>query len=351
MHPLVDGRTSGSSLVRALRGERSTVPPVWFMGQAGPSLPEHRAARGGADALDACLDPDLVSELSLQPVRRHRVDAAVLFSAVMVPVKLAGIDVRQVPGRGPVVDDPVRSAADVLRLRPIEPESLAPIAAAVTASVAELANTPLIVCGGAPFTLASYLIEGRPSPNHLRARAMMYADPHSWAALLNWCADVTGAYLRTQVMAGASVAQLMDPAMGVLSRRDYQRRVAPHSRRAFDSLRGLDVPRVHFGLASGDVVDLLPGLGATAVGVDWRTPLDEASTRLGHTVALQGNLDPALLAAPWPTLESHVRDVMNRADVAAAHVMNLGDRVPSGTDPDVLTRIVATVHGEDDVAP
>jgi uroporphyrinogen decarboxylase len=176
---------------------------------------------------------------------------------------------------------------------------------------------------------------------------MMYADPHAWAALLNWCADVTGAFLRAQVEAGASAVQLFDSWIGSLSRRDYQKRVAPHSRRAFDALRGLDVPRVHFGVGSGDVLDLLPGIGAEVVGVDWRLPLDTASERLGGTVPLQGNLDPALLSAPWPTLASHIADVLERGTAAPSHVVNLGHGVPPGTDADVLTRIVAHVHGDD----
>jgi uroporphyrinogen decarboxylase len=344
-HPLVDGRTADSLLVTAYRGTRPATTPVWFMRQAGRSLPEYRAAREGTEMLDACLTPALASEITLQPVRRHGVDAAIFFSDIVVPVKLAGVDVRIVPGRGPVIDEPIRSAADVLRLRPIDPDALAPIREAVALTVAGLGTTPLIGFGGAPFTLASYLVEGGPSKDQLRARAMMYADPHAWAALLNWCADVTGAFIRAQVEAGASAAQLFDSWIGSLSRRDYQKRVAPHSKRVFDSLRGLDVPRVHFGVGGGDVIDLLPGIGANVVGVDWRLPLDEASARLGGGVPLQGNIDPALLAAPWPTLAAHVADVLERGGAAPAHVVNLGHGVPPGTDPDVLTRIVELVHG------
>jgi uroporphyrinogen decarboxylase len=346
-HPLADGRTTGSALIRAYRGHRDAIPPVWFMRQAGRSLPEYRAAREGTEMLDACLTPALASEITLQPVRRHRVDAAIFFSDIVVPVKLAGAGVRIVPGRGPVLDEPIRSASDVLRLRPIDPATLGPITEAVAMTVAELGGTPLIGFGGAPYTLASYLVEGGPSKDQLRARAMMYADPHAWAALLNWCADVTGAFLRAQVEAGASAVQLFDSWIGSLSRRDYQKRVAPHSRRAFDALRGLDVPRVHFGVGSGDVLDLLPGIGAEVVGIDWRLPLDTASERLGGTVPLQGNLDPALLPAPWPTLAAHIADVVDRGKTAPAHVVNLGHGVPPDTDPDVLTRIVAHVHGDD----
>jgi uroporphyrinogen decarboxylase len=342
-HPLRDGRTASSPLIRAYRGDRPERRPVWFMRQAGRSLPEYRELRRGAEMLDACLDPGLASEITLQPVRRHGVDAAIFFSDIVVPVKLAGVAVRIVPGRGPVFDDPIRSASDVLRLPPLDPEALAPIREAVAATVAQLGGTPLIAFGGAPFTLASYLVEGGPSKDQLRARTMMYADPHSWAALLNWCADVTGAFLRAQVDSGASAAQLFDSWVGSLSRRDYQRRVRPHSERALSSLRGLDVPKVHFGLGSAEMLDLMAGI-ADVVGVDWRLPLDEADRRLGGAVPLQGNIDPALLAAPWPTLSAHVRDVLERGALAPAHVVNLGHGVPPDTDPDVLTRVVELVH-------
>jgi len=294
--------------------------------------------------LDACLTPELAAEITLQPVRRHGVDAAILFSDIVVPVLLAGVDVRIVPGRGPVLEQPIRTASDVLRLRPIDPAALAPISEAVRLTVAELGSTPLIAFGGAPFTLASYLVEGGPSKDQLRARSLMYSDPHAWATLLNWCADVTGAFLRAQVEAGASAAQLFDSWIGSLSRRDYQRRVAPHSKRALDALRGLEVPKLHFGVGSGEVLDLLPGLGVDAVGVDWRIPLDEASARLGGGVPLQGNIDPALLAAPWPVLQAHVEDVLDRGLAAPAHIVNLGHGVPPETDPEVLTRIVELVH-------
>ena len=342
-HPLRDGRTTASALIRAYRGDRPETLPVWFMRQAGRSLPEYRELRIGTEMLDACLTPELASEITLQPVRRHGVDAAILFSDIVVPVKLAGVDVRIVPGRGPVFDAPIRSASDVLRLPPLDPDALAPIREAVALTVAQLGSTPLIAFGGAPFTLASYLVEGGPSKDQLRARTMMYADPHSWATLLNWCADVTGAFLRAQVEAGASAAQLFDSWVGSLSRRDYQRRVRPHSERALSALRGLEVPKVHFGVGSAEVLDLMAGI-ADVVGVDWRLPLDEADRRLGGGVPLQGNIDPALLAAPWPILEAHVRDVVERGSSAPAHVVNLGHGVPPETDPDVLTRIVDLVH-------
>ena len=343
-HPLTDGRTTLSPLVRAARGDRPETLPVWFMRQAGRSLPEYRAIRAGTEMLDSCLDPALAAEITLQPVRRHGVDAAVFFSDIVVPVLLAGVGVRIVAGRGPVLDEPIRTASDVLKLRPIEPEALAPISEAVRIVVAELGSTPLVGFGGAPYTLASYLVEGGPSKEQLRARALMRTDPHTWAALLNWCADITGAFVRAQVEAGASVVQLFDSWAGSLSRSDYQRRVAPHTRRAFDALRGLDVPRIHFGLGMTEMLDLLPGLGADVVGIDWRLPLDEANERLGGRLPLQGNIDPPLLSAPWPILDAHIRDVAERGKSAPAHIVNLGHGVPPETDPAVLTRIVELVH-------
>ena len=343
-HPLVDGRTSDSALVRAYRGERPEVLPVWFMRQAGRSLPEYRELRVGTAMLDACLTPDLSSEITLQPVRRHGVDAAIFFSDIVIPVKLAGVSVEIVSGRGPVLEHPIRTAADVAALRPLSPDALAPITEGVRRTVEQLGSTPLIGFAGAPFTLASYLVEGGPSKDQIRARTMMYSDPQSWATLLNWCADITGAFLRAQVEAGASAAQLFDSWVGSLSEVNYLKRVAPHSKRALSALRGLDVPKVHFGVGSGEVLHAMHGIGADVMGVDWRIPLDEANRRLGGTVPLQGNIDPALLAAPWKVLEAHVRDVVDRGRTAPAHIVNLGHGVPPETDPTVLTRVVELVH-------
>jgi uroporphyrinogen decarboxylase len=343
-HPLVDGRTGDSRLVRAYRGDRPEVTPVWFMRQAGRSLPEYRELRVGTRMLDACLTPELASEITLQPVRRHGVDAAIFFSDIVVPVLLAGVGVEIVPGKGPVIDKPIRTAADVNALRPIDPAALAPIADAVALTVSQLGATPLIGFAGAPFTVASYLVEGGPSKEHLRARTMMYSEPHAWAALLNWCADIAGEFLLAQVRAGASAVQLFDSWVGSLSEQQYVRRVAPHSARVFSHLRGYDVPKVHFGVGSGELLPAMRAVGADVVGVDWRLPLDEAERRLGGGVPLQGNIDPALLGAPWKILEAHLDDVLDRGLAAPAHVLNLGHGVPPETDPDVLTRIVDYVH-------
>lgn len=338
-------------LIKALRGERDADGrvPVWFMRQAGRSLPEYRATRAGVRMLDACLDPGLAAEITLQPVRRHGVDAAIFFSDIVVPLRLAGVDVDIVPGTGPVLARPVRTADDVARLPRLDPDALAPVAEGVARTVAALAglgagDTPLIGFAGAPFTLAAYLVQGGPSKDQLAARTLMHADPDTWDALMAWAADTTGAFLRAQVVAGASAAQLFDSWAGALSLPDYTARVAPASARALAAIDDLDVPVIHFGTGTGELLAAMRDVGADAVGVDHRLPLDEANRRLGGRTVLQGNIDPALLFAPWPVLEAHVCDVIERGRSAPAHVLNLGHGVPPGTDPDVLTRIVGLAH-------
>lgn len=351
-HPLVDGRTTNSSLVRALRGERPETTPVWFMRQAGRSLPEYRELRQGVGMLDSCLRPDLASEITLQPVRRHGVDAGIFFSDIVIPLKLAGVEVDIVPGVGPVMGQAYRTPDDVARLveHELTPESLAPVTEAVALTVAALGSTPLIGFAGAPFTLAAYLVEGRPSRDHLAARTLMHADPESWARLTAWTAQITGAFLRAQVLAGASAAQLFDSWAGSLSLEDYLAGAKPGSTVALSQVSDLGVPAIHFGTGTGHLLgamrDALTEAGVThpTVGVDYRTPLDEAAAALGGYVPVQGNIDPALLAAPWPVLEAHVREVLHRGSAAPGHVVNLGHGVPPETDPTVLTRVVELVH-------
>ncbi|WP_029145312.1 uroporphyrinogen decarboxylase [Microbacterium luticocti] len=354
-HPLTTGSTASAPLIQAYRGVRPATTPVWFMRQAGRSLPEYRALRVGTSMLDSCLDPALASEITLQPVRRHGVDAAIFFSDIMIPLRLAGVGVEIQPGVGPVIEGAVTDAAgvDALIARgtlDADDAGLEPIREAVRRTVAELGSTPLIGFAGAPFTLAAYLAEGRPSRDHLAARRLMHADPDAWARLMRWCADVTGAFLRAQILAGASAGQLFDSWAGSLSRADYAAHVAPASARALAWARGLTgrdgaaVPLVHFGLGTGEFLDEMRDAGASVVGVDYRIPLDEASRRLGGTVPVQGNIDPARLATGWPVLEAHARDVLRRGRAAPAHVVNLGHGVPPDTDPDVLTRLVRLVH-------
>ncbi|MEJ3405263.1 uroporphyrinogen decarboxylase [Rathayibacter sp. YIM 133350] len=370
LHPLSTGQTSSSPLVRAYQGERGDRLPVWFMRQAGRSLPEYRELRVGTRMLDACLDPALASEITLQPVRRHRVDAGIFFSDIVVPLKLVGVDVEIVPGRGPVFGTAVTGAKQVAELTAIDPASLdeviEPITDAVRRTVAELGAfeggaIPLIGFAGAPFTLAAYLVAGGPSKDHIAARALMHADPGAWRALMEWTADLSGRFLRAQVLAGASAGQLFDSWAGSLSLADYERHVAPASSRALRHVAGLEytvwqgagdeavattrtVPLVHFGVGTGELLAAMRDTGADVVGIDYRIPLDEANRRLGGSVPLQGNIDPALLQAPWNVLEAHVRDVVERGAAAPAHVVNLGHGVSPDTDPDLLTRLVGLVH-------
>jgi uroporphyrinogen decarboxylase len=314
------------------------------MRQAGRSLPEYRAARAGVGMLESCLQPELAAEITLQPVRRHDVDAGIFFSDIVVPLKLAGVGVDIVPGVGPVLERPVRSAADVTALPELTDEALEPIRQAVRLAVAELGSTPLIGFAGAPFTLAAYMVEGKPSRDHLGPRTMMHADPETWQALAAWTADTSGKFLRAQLEAGASAAQLFDSWAGSLGLADYTAHVAPASARALDHVRGLGAPLIHFGTGTSELLCAMRDVGVDVMGVDYRLPLDEANRRLGGRVPLQGNIDPALLTAPWDVLERHVRDVLTAGSGAPGHVVNLGHGVPPDTDPEVLTRVVDLVH-------
>ena len=343
-HPLKDGRTSDSPLITAYRGGKPSRRPVWFMRQAGRSLPEYLKVREGVAMLDSCLRPELASEITLQPVRRHDVDAAIFFSDIVIPLKLAGVGVDIVPGVGPVLDKPVRTAEDVAALPTLTWEALEPIREAVRLTVAELGSTPLIGFAGAPFTLAAYMVEGKPSRDHLGPRTMMHADPETWTALANWAADASGLFLQAQLEAGASAGQLFDSWAGSLGLADYIKYVAPASARALDHVRGLGAPLIHFGTGTSELLVAMRDVGVDVVGVDYRLPLDEANRRLGGTVPLQGNIDPALLSAPWDVLEAHVREVIAAGAAAPGHVLNLGHGVPPETDPTVLTRVVELIH-------
>jgi uroporphyrinogen decarboxylase len=333
-----------SDLVRAARGLPVSRTPVWFMRQAGRSLPEYRALRAGTAMLEACQDPDLVAEITLQPVRRHGVDAAILFSDIVLPLVVAGIDIEIKPGIGPVVAQPVRTVADVDALPPLEPDRLDFLATAVRRLVAELGPTPLIGFAGAPFTLATYLIEGGPSKEHARTKAFMYAQPAAWRRLLEHLAVSAATFLRVQVDAGASTVQLFDSWAGVLSAPDYASRVLPHSRAVFDGLGAPDVPRIHFGVGTGELLPLIGDAGADVVGVDWRVALDEAARRVGPGYSLQGNLDPAVLLADRATVDREVTRVVEQGRAARGHVFNLGHGVLPDTDPGVLTHVAELVH-------
>ncbi|MFT4199523.1 MAG: uroporphyrinogen decarboxylase [Gordonia sp. (in: high G+C Gram-positive bacteria)] len=321
------------------------------MRQAGRSLPEYRALRANRGMLEACFDPEMVCEITLQPVRRHDTDGAILFSDIVVPLKAAGIDLDIVAGTGPVIAEPVRTAADVESIARLEPDAVGAVAKAVQLLRAELASTPTALIGfaGAPFTLASYLIEGGPSRNYTHTKAMMYGQPDRWHALMGRLADITVAFLRVQLDAGVEAVQLFDSWAGMLSRRDYETFVAPHSTRVFAEIADYDVPRIHFGVGTGELLAPMAQTGADVMGVDWRVPLDEAAARIGPGKALQGNLDPAVLFAGERVLAEHVSRVIADADRALAsgargHIFNLGHGVLPDTDPEAITRAVELVH-------
>lgn len=336
--------TYDSAFLKACRREPVPHTPVWFMRQAGRSLPEYLRVREGIPMLDSCMMPELVAEITMQPVRRHAVDAAIYFSDIVVPLKAIGIDLDIKPGVGPVVAEPFRTRADLARLRDLTPEDVPYVTEAIGLLTAELGATPLIGFAGAPFTLASYLVEGGPSRNHEHTKAMMYGDPQLWADLLDRLAEITGAFLRVQIEAGASAVQLFDSWVGALAPADYRRSVLPASAKVFDTVAPYGVPRIHFGVGTGELLGLMGEAGADVVGVDWRVPLDEAARRVGPGKALQGNLDPAVLFAPTPAVEAKAQEVLDAAAGLEGHVFNLGHGVMPNMDPDALTRLVEYVH-------
>lgn len=320
------------------------------MRQAGRSLPEYREIRADRGMLEACFDPELVCEITMQPVRRHDVDAAILFSDIVVPLKAAGIDLDIVAGTGPVIADPIRTKEQVAALPRLQPEAVGAVASAIGQILEQLGDKALIGFAGAPFTLASYLVEGGPSRNYERTKALMHADPHTWHQLVGTLADITIAFLKAQIEAGVHAIQLFDSWAGALSLADYREFVAPHSARVLTEVREAKaVPRIHFGVGTGELLGAMGEVGADVVGVDWRIPLDVAQRRVGAGKALQGNLDPSILSAPWPVIEEQVRRIVDEADRAIAagatgHIFNLGHGVLPATDPDVLTRVVGLVH-------
>lgn len=405
MNALPPPNSPQPALLAALNGQRPARTPVWFMRQAGRSLPEYRQLRAQVNLpmLEACLNPQVVAQATLQPVRRHGVDAAIFFSDIMVPLRLAGVDVEIKPQVGPVLSTPIRTRDDVERLlgcgfgqgtwvshdgathqgaegvaalreaialiltelgtpaqapKPGAPQQGVPqpLAKAQPASPAQaqaMGWTPLIGFGGAPFTLAAYLVEGKPSRDHLAARSLMHADPPTWDLLMRWCAQVTGDFMALQISCGASAAQLFDSWAGSLSPTDYRERVAPYSalaiaraREAISPTTGKAAPLIHFATGSARLLPQMLAAGAQAVGVDDRTELDWAIDQLGGSCPVQGNLNPALLTAPWPVIEQAIVECLRAGRQAPGHVFNLGHGVPPTTDPAVLTRIVEFVHKE-----
>jgi uroporphyrinogen decarboxylase len=332
------------AFLRAVRGEPVDHTPVWYMRQAGRSLPEYLKVRQGIGMLESCMDPDLVTEITLQPVRRYGVDAAIFYSDIVLPLRAVGVDLEIVPGVGPVVARPVRTLADVAAIPDLTPEHVPFTTAAIRSLVAELGATPLIGFAGAPFTVASYLVEGGPSKDHALTKAMMYGAPDVWDALLGKIAAIDAAYLRVQVEAGSSAIQLFDSWAGALTPDDYRRSVLPHSAAVLAAVGDLGVPRIHFGVGTGSLLPLMAEAGADVVGVDWRTPLADAIPQVGGR-AVQGNLDPTLVLAPTEVMTARAAEIIDAGRAAHGHVFNLGHGVLPSTDPDQLKRLTEFVQG------
>lgn len=342
---------ANAPFLEAAYGRTPSRTPVWFMRQAGRSLPEYRKVREGIAMLDSCFMPELLAEITLQPVRRHDMDAAILFSDIVVPLKAAGVGVEIVPGTGPVLDAPIRSRADVDNL-PILDHTVEEVAEGIRIILDELSDTQaLIGFVGAPFTLASYLIEGGPSKNHEKTKAMMHGDPETWHALMRRLVPTITEFLRTQVEAGIDAMQLFDSWAGFLTEADYREFVLPYSVEILDSVAG-EIPRIHFGVATGELLGAMSEAGSEVMGVDWRVPLDTAAKRFASPRVLQGNLDPALLFAGTDVVREEITRIKGEAaraveaGDATGHIFNLGHGVLPTTDADAITEAVRIIHEE-----
>ena len=333
-----------SAFLRAARGESVPHTPVWFMRQAGRSLPEYLKVREGIGMLESCMDADLITEITLQPVRRYGVDAAIFFSDIVLPLKAVGVDLDIVPGVGPVVAKPVQTREDVAAIPDLTDEHVPYVRQAVQNLVAELGATPLIGFAGAPFTVASYLIEGGPSKNHEKTKAMMFGAPDVWDALMRKIDGIASAYLRVQVEAGASAVQLFDSWAGALTPGDYREHVMPHSTRVLAEAGELGVPRIHFGVGTSNLLSQMGEAGADVVGVDWRTPLASAIDQVGDR-GVQGNLDPTLVFAPTEVMLARAGEVIEAGRAAKGHIFNLGHGVIPSTNPDQLKALTEYVQG------
>jgi uroporphyrinogen decarboxylase len=330
-------------LTRACRREHVERTPVWFMRQAGRSLPEYREIRERHGLFEICRRPELCAEVTLQPVRRHGVDAAVMFADIMLPVIGMGVDVELVEGVGPVVSEPVESLADVERLRVPEPEEAVPfVLEAVRMVRGELgADQALVGFAGGPFTVAGYLVEGKPTREFVKTKTCMYRSPEVWHALMDKLADTFAAYLRAKVRAGADVVQLFDSWVGALSSADYREFVAPYSERV---LRAVEAPTIHFGTGTMHLLRDMKAVGGDVIGLDWRVPLDRCWDSLGSGRGVQGNLDPAVLLGPWERTEQATVRILDAVAGRRGHIFNLGHGVLPDTDPADLGRLVELVH-------
>jgi len=332
------------SFLRACRCEPVERTPVWFMRQAGRSLPEYRALRKEGSILEAIKKSDISTEITLQPIRRYGVDAAILFSDIVVPVHAIGFGVEIEPGIGPVAADPFRSSDDLKRLRDLNPELDTPYVLETVKGCVEELEIPLIGFAGGPFTVASYLIEGGPSRSYQKTKALMFSDRKLWDSLMERLTDITIQSLLSQVEAGVSAIQLFDSWAGSLSPNQYESFVFPYSQKVFDILGKTGVPKIHFGVGTGELLSLMSDVGADVVGVDWRVPIDTARERIGSQKAVQGNLDPSILGGDWELISKEVINILERNAGKPGHIFNLGHGVTPEVNPEVLKKIVDLVH-------
>ena len=332
------------SFLRACRCEPVERTPVWFMRQAGRSLPEYRALRKEGSILEAIKKPDISTEITLQPIRRYGVDAAILFSDIVVPVHAIGFGVEIEPGIGPVAADPFRSSDDLKRLRDLNPELDTPYVLETVKGCVEELEIPLIGFAGGPFTIASYLIEGGPSRSYQKTKALMFSDRKLWDSLMERLTDITIQSLLSQIEAGVSAIQLFDSWAGSLSPNQYESFVFPYSQKVFDNLGKTGVPKIHFGVGTGELLSLMSDVGADVVGVDWRVPIDTARERIGSQKAVQGNLDPSILGGDWELISKEVINILERNTGKPGHIFNLGHGVTPEVNPEVLKKIVDLVH-------
>ncbi len=336
--------TGEQRLLAAARREPVDATPVWLMRQAGRCLADYRALRQRYDILTLAKTPELCAQVTLMPVAELGVDAAVLFADIMLPLQPMGVSLEIQPEVGPIIHNPVRSAADVDRLRLIEPEAeVGFVMDAIRIVRGELDGRQAVIgFSGAPFTLACYLIEGAPSRDYAKAKAFMYGEPEAWNRLMEKLTDVVIGYLKAQAGAGAQAVQLFDSWVGAIGPSDYQAHVQPHVRRIFEAVT--EVPTIHFGTATGGILERMAGAGGDVISVDWRVALDEAWARIGPQRGIQGNLDPVRLLAGWEATQAGARDVLDRAEGRPGHIFTLGHGVPPGASSDLLARLVEFVH-------
>ncbi|MCH1512946.1 MAG: uroporphyrinogen decarboxylase [Acidimicrobiales bacterium] len=335
---------TNTPFLQACRCEPADHVPVWFMRQAGRSLPEYRALRKEGSILDAIKKPDVSAEITMQPIRRYGVDAAILYSDIIVPIHAVGFGVDIQPGVGPVTENPFRSTGDLQRLRELDPIQDTPYVLETIKICVEQLDIPLIGFAGGPFTIASYLIEGGPSRTYQETKRLMFENPELWAKLMDRLTQICTSSLLSQIDAGVSAVQLFDSWVGALSPSQYIRFVFPWVEKMFKEISSTGVPKIHFGVVTGELLQLMSEVGADVVGVDWRVPLDLARDRIGGEKALQGNLDPAILGAPWPVIQDEVLTILKLNDGHPGHIFNLGHGVTPNVNPEVLERIVQLVH-------